>query len=198
MALRNAGHDSVVVEPGIQGAQHAHQRGLNPVICSTIEDADFKSHSINAAGLFDVLEHLDNDKGFLLNIKQLLVPEGRLYIFSPTFNFLWSALDDKAGHVRRYTCKSLKRLLESTGFAIEFQTYTFCFLPLPIFLCRSLPSRLGMGKRFTQEKVQSQHHSGGGLTSRLINRIFKWETNRLKGNKRISFGASCLVVAKSS
>jgi hypothetical protein len=40
-ALVEAGHPAVVVEPGAVGARNAQARGLAPVICSTLDDAEF-------------------------------------------------------------------------------------------------------------------------------------------------------------
>ena len=90
MAIKNAGFDAVVIEPGIQGAMNARNRGLSPVICSTLEDAGFKDHLIPAVGLFDLLEHIKDDISFLKTVKDLLIPGGRLYITVPAYSFLWS------------------------------------------------------------------------------------------------------------
>src|SRR5271170_4405432 len=65
LCLQKAGWQSVVVEPGSVGAINARKRGLENVICATLEDADFRAHSLPAAGLFDVLEHIDGDGQFL-------------------------------------------------------------------------------------------------------------------------------------
>jgi len=104
-AIKNAGLPTVVIEPGLQGAMNAHRKGLNPVICSSLEDAGFKTHLIPAVGLFDILEHIEDDIGFLTTIKTLLVPNGKLYITVPAYNFLRSVEDNYAGHYRRYTLK---------------------------------------------------------------------------------------------
>jgi len=97
-AIKNAGLPTVVIEPGLQGSMNAHRKGLNPVICSTLEDAGFKPHLIPAVGLFDILEHVEDNIGFLTTIKTLLIPNGRLYITVPAYNFLRSVEDDYAGH----------------------------------------------------------------------------------------------------
>src|SRR5580698_4932793 len=45
LGLESAGWESIVVEPGRMGAINARKRGLANVICATLEDADFRSHS---------------------------------------------------------------------------------------------------------------------------------------------------------
>ena len=55
-------------------------RGLTSVICSTLQDAGFKPGTVPAAGLFDVLEHIEDDVGFLKTLNEILVPKGRVFL----------------------------------------------------------------------------------------------------------------------
>lgn len=197
LTLKNAGLDTVVIEPGVQGAVNAHARGLRPVICSTLEDAGFKSHLIPAVGLFDILEHIEDNIGFLRTIKSLLVSNGRLYITVPAYNFLWSLEDDNAGHYRRYTNKSLTKMLESIGFMIDFKTYIFSILPLPILLFRAIPSRLGVRKHSEFDLTTKEHGQNHGLFAYLLSWMLDNELKVLRSKRAIAFGGSCLVVASS-
>src|SRR5262249_54522062 len=88
LGLKRRGFDTAVVEPGIEGARNARSRGLDPVICSTLEGAGFALRSIPAIGLFDVLEHIEYDTQFLIRIKSLLVKGGRLYLTVPAYQSL--------------------------------------------------------------------------------------------------------------
>ena len=65
LALQAAGHDTILLEPGSEGARNAYARGLRPVIRATFEASGFRPRSLAAAGMFDVLEHIDDDRGFL-------------------------------------------------------------------------------------------------------------------------------------
>ena len=195
LMIKNAGLDIVVIEPGLQGAMNAHARGLSPVICSTLEDAGFRPHLIPAIGLFDVLEHVKDNISYFRTLRTLLIPKGRLYITVPAYNFLWSAEDDHAGHYRRYTNSCLTKMLESDGFKINFKTYIFSVLPLPIFLFRSLPSRLGLKKRNEFERTQKEHGRNRGPFGHLLNWMLHNEIKLLRHKRTIAFGGSCLVVA---
>ena len=99
--LLDAGLDVVLVEPGPAGAMNAKKRGGAHVICSTTHTAQFKSGSIPAIGLFDVVEHIEDNIGFLKHLSELLVPGGMLYLSVPAYQFLWSLEDVKAGHFKR-------------------------------------------------------------------------------------------------
>ncbi len=45
---------------------------------------------IGAIGLFDVLEHIENEAGFLKQLREVLKTGGRLYLTVPAFRWLWS------------------------------------------------------------------------------------------------------------
>lgn len=191
-----AGFPTVLVEPGRTGAENARQRGLQNVICATTEDCGFPSGSLDAVGLFDVLEHIPDDLGFLRSLNCLMRPGGRFYLTVPAFQWLWSREDEHAGHHRRYTRKSLSRVLQTAGFDVEYVSYFFWFLPLPVLVLRSLPSRLGWCKGPTVQSAQREHSSRGGLTGRLVDRALAWELDRIHSRKFIPAGNSCLAVAR--
>lgn len=197
LGIKNAGLETVVVEPRLQGAMNAYARGLSPVICSTLEDAGLKPHSIPAIGLFDVLEHIEDDNDFLRFIETLLIPNGRLYLTVPAYNLLWSIEDDHAGHYRRYTTRTLTRMLESIGFKIDFKTYIFSVLPLPVLVFRTLPGKLGLRKHNRFERNRKEHGRKHGLYGHLLNWILDKELSALKNKRVIAFGGSCLLVARS-
>jgi len=194
--LKERGHEVVLVEPGSSGALNARHRGIDTVICATTETADFHNMTLPAVGLFDVIEHIKDDRRFLRHVYSLLKVDGRLYATVPAYPVLWSAEDEAAGHFRRYTLTELCGLLEKSGLRIEFATYIFKYLPLPIFLLRSLPYRLlGRKQRHSPNKVQRDHSTRNGVTRNSLNRVLRSELNSLRALRPLKFGASCLVVA---
>ena len=47
---------------------------------------------------------------------------GGIYIYVPAFNFLWTSLDEKVGHYRRYSRTDILTKLQSAGFQnIDFE-----------------------------------------------------------------------------
>jgi 2-polyprenyl-3-methyl-5-hydroxy-6-metoxy-1,4-benzoquinol methylase len=193
--LQSAGIETILVEPGEQGAANAKNRGLKNIICSSLEEAGIRDSTIASAGLFDVLEHIETDAEFLTKIKALLVPGGYLYLTVPAYNILWSNEDRDAGHFRRYTLTKLEKLLENCGFKIEYGTYFFSFLLLPIFLFRTIPSILGLNRQSSDVKKYTKEHSASRLQP-LLDKICAWEENQILRSKKIALGGSCLIVAK--
>ncbi|MGA2326260.1 MAG: class I SAM-dependent methyltransferase [Bryobacteraceae bacterium] len=198
LALREAGFDALAVEPGIGGARNAQKRGLDPVICATIEGAGFPEGSLPAVGLFDVVEHICDDAGFLRTIRRLLRPDGMLYVSVPAYQWLWSIEDVLAGHYRRYTLRGIAALLERSGYSTVFASYFFTVLPLPIFLLRSVPSRVGLRKAPSLELATAEHRPREGAAGRLMERVLDWEVRRIRRGRRIAAGGSCLVAARTA
>jgi SAM-dependent methyltransferase len=195
LGLNQRGFETVLVEPGLEGSRFARGRGLEPVICSTVEDAGFADASLPAVGVFDVIEHIEDDVGFLNTLARLIRRGGKLYVTVPAYGWLWSDEDRVAGHHRRYRLGALVRLLARCGFASEFASYIFWPLPPAIFVSRSLPARLGRHSETTVEKYQGEHNPqsrGRGLLQWALER----ELARLRRGHALPFGSSCLVAAR--
>ena len=198
MGLQRAGIPVALVEPGQQGVQNARRRGISLLVCASLEDAGFLPGSLPAVGLFDVLEHIQSDLSFLRSIHDLLAPGGRVYLSVPAFQALWSVDDDYAGHYRRYHQAGLRQVLSEAGFKVLYTTYMFFMLPLPIFLVRSLPSRLGLRKQNAWDQYQQEHSSHPGLTGHVLDLLLDWELRSIRAGHRIPTGGSCLVAAEKA
>lgn len=168
-----------LLEPGRAGAFNAKKRGVPLVIHSTFEEAGFIEHSLPFVGLFDVIEHIEDDRGFLRNIKNALTSHGRLVITVPAYVSLWSSEDEYAGHFRRYNQRSLSLCLSQSGFDVEYCTYFFSVLPLPIYFCRVIPSLFGIQKPITLEAEKKKHTAPTGTLGSLLQRIWDWEVSYL-------------------
>ena len=172
--LKDAGFEVVAVEPGVNGALAAQQRGIECVICAAIQDMGLGESTIPAAGLFDVLEHIEDDVGALTAIYRMLQPGGTIYLTVPAYQFLFSADDRAAGHFRRYSGRSLGQVLTQVGFTVEYQGYFFMFLPLPILIFRTLPSWL-KPDRVREASSVCEDHKTSALVGRLIAAALGWE-----------------------
>jgi SAM-dependent methyltransferase len=73
--------------------------------------------------LFDVLEHILDESGFLQALLFHLAPEGILVINVPAGQWAHSSYDVAAGHVRRYSIRTLRRAAGANGLAVERWTY---------------------------------------------------------------------------
>lgn len=197
--LAAEGIETVLIEPAEQGAHNAHKRGLTNVICATLEEAGFTPQSFGGAGLFDVIEHIEDDAAILSSAHRVLRPGGVLAVTVPAFEWLWSAQDDRAGHFRRYDSAQLRRVLEATGFDVQYTTYCFAALTAPVFILRSVRHRLlGRGTE-DQDLARSaaREHEAGGLQRKAVELLLAPEVGAVRAGRSIPFGLSILAVAKA-
>jgi len=122
-------------EPEGSARTVAAQHGYSTTF-TTIEEA--LSRQYDLIGLFDVIEHIEDDKTFLLSLHEALIPSGLLAITVPAGQFLWSEHDVAHQHFRRYNKHSLSNLLTNTGYEILTMSYWDTFLFLPAALMRLL------------------------------------------------------------
>ncbi len=110
-----------------------------------LEKSGFRVHrDLTFNGDFDyiyslnVLEHIEDDEDIAVSLVDSLKHGGRLLIFVPAFNTLFSDLDKKVGHFRRYRIDSLRSLFDETKVEIikarYFDTIGFLFALLFKFL----------------------------------------------------------------
>lgn len=194
-ALENAGIPTVLLEPGPEGARNAKLRGLDNVVCSTLERAGFAAGSFGAAGAFDVIEHVADDAALLRDIHRVLRPGGVLCVTVPAYAWLWSSEDELAGHHRRYTVGGLRSVLEASGFDVRFETYVFAPLTLPMFVMRSLPHRLHRRSEAEIEATASKQHVPSPVARRLMDALLAPELSRIRKGRSVPVGTSCLAVA---
>lgn len=198
-ALQSAGFSVALLEPG-PGAVNAVRRGVRNVIQATLADAGFRAHTLPAAGVFDVIEHVSDDHNFLCSIRENLAPGGRLYCTVPAYQALWSEEDNHAGHFRRYDRSSLISVMERAGFDVEFVTYFFSWLVSPVFVFRTLPTALRLKNRQrvgSLSAAQSEHHLPTSVSG-LIGRVHAWELDRIVAQRPVPFGTSLLCVARTN
>jgi SAM-dependent methyltransferase len=193
--LVDAGIRCMLLEPGIDGALAAHARGIDPVVCARLEDVGFPADSITAAGMFDVLEHIQDDAAALRLVHRLMRPGGHLFLTVPAYPALFSEDDRLAGHFRRYTLASLRQVLVGAGFGIRFGSYMFVPLPPLVFLLRTIPTRLGL-RRGADPERDAADHAPGGLAARIMDGVLDMEWRWLKAGHRAALGGSCLCVAR--
>jgi len=196
-ALSGAGFETVAIEPSRQGAMNARKRGLDHVVCGSLEAAGFAPRSAGGVGLFDVIEHIEDDAAFLRSLHPLLLPGGRLYLTVPAYQVLWSSDDPLAGHHRRYTRGTLARLCRAAGFEVEYATYLFWFLPLPILLFRSLPDRVRPRRALSAERTSAEHQTSR-LAQSLLDLALGPELAAIRRGRSVPFGGSCLLVARTA
>lgn len=90
-------------------------------------------YSFDYVLFFDVLEHMEDEKQALRNIHNLMKScrTRVLFLRVPALQFIYGTNDRAIGHYRRYSAKSLMKLLESCSFQVDLIRYqNFIAIPL--------------------------------------------------------------------
>ncbi|MCP4711794.1 MAG: class I SAM-dependent methyltransferase [Planctomycetes bacterium] len=83
--------------------------------------------------LFDIIEHIENVHLFLDDALYHVRPGGYVFVNVPALPSLISRYDTVAGHLRRYSQKSLRLILENVGLSIiDIKYWGGLLLPLAI------------------------------------------------------------------
>lgn len=117
--IRDAGLKVVCVEPDPAMLQGLKTLGFESH--SSLDDVPLES--VDYIYSLNVLEHIENDLEALRQLFSRLRPGGTFFLYVPAFNLLYSSMDKKIGHFRRYKKPKLVSLLRQAGFRIEKAQY---------------------------------------------------------------------------
>ena len=92
-------------------------------------------------GAFDVIEHIENDGAALASIATKLKPGGKFVMTVPAHQWMWTAHDTVNHHKRRYSKRSLKRLIAESPMKLDKIGY-FNSLLFPLAVAQRVASRL--------------------------------------------------------
>jgi SAM-dependent methyltransferase len=149
--------------------------------------------SYDFIGLFDVLEHIEDDEKALREVGQALKTGGKVLITIPAHRFLWSYIDEASNHQRRYSRKEILIKLERNGFIIKKATFYISLL-FPLFLAARIIDKLLPRKR--RPDVQNSFEL---KTIPLVNGLLLWMLRVEKWLIRhvnLPLGASLLILAE--
>jgi len=117
--LRRTGIDVVCVEPDAYLSDALAREGF-PVFRDLDQVPD---SSFEFIFTLNVLEHIEDDRATLCGLGAKLKKHGRLLVYVPAFEYLWTSLDDKVNHYRRYRLADLEKLARSAGLSVRESRY---------------------------------------------------------------------------
>ena len=113
------GFDPICLEPDPEQRAELQRRGLT-VAAGLSEVA---SESLDYIYSSNVLEHIEDDVATLRELRGKLRNGGRLLLYLPAFQSLFSSMDELVGHHRRYDKRMLADKLRAAGFTVEDTFY---------------------------------------------------------------------------
>jgi len=177
-------------EAQVAGLRHAARRlrraGLLQMDAANIPFRD----EFDVLGCFDVLEHIENDARVLEQCFLAVRAGGGIVLTVPQHPSLWSASDEYAGHVRRYTRRELVGKVAAAGFRPLLAT-SFVSLLFPA---------LALARR-RHRRLDADYDPGaelevGRVANLMLERALDLERLLIRLGARFPFGGSLLVVAE--
>src|SRR3990172_1374646 len=125
-AAQQAGFDVKGVELNEGCAAYGREKFHLDIYSKCIEDIGFSDKTFDIITLFDVLEHVPDMHGFLVEVRRILKNNGLLILQSPNFNSLMAELTKSkwhwltpTDHLYHFTPETMIRFLLSHGFAVK-------------------------------------------------------------------------------
>lgn len=170
--------------------EFCRRRGLQRVARAPIEKLPFAGGSFDLILATDVLEHLDDDRAGMAELRRVIAPQGRMLVTVPAYRWLWSQHDDEHHHFRRYSLRLLRRRLLATGWKPVAWSYFNSVLLPPIAAVRLL-GRL----RSARDRERPDLELTPPGLNRLLAQPMRLEAGLIGRGVRLPAGVSIGVVA---
>jgi SAM-dependent methyltransferase len=173
----------IEIDADLLPADSPHRR---QVFTQPLGDPCYRDLRFDLITALDVIEHIEDERQALREMRDMLCPAGRLVITVPALPMLWDYHDRLNRHYRRHSVASLRDALPD-GLRVLDLRYLYHALVFPKVVARTLNRGLS--------RKRAQH----GIPPAAIGWILKtaciWEY-RLLRRLRLPFGTSLLLVAE--
>ena len=178
------------MEGAPEALAHLVRRVGLTVVPGFLPSPDLSPESFDLVTSFDVLEHIEDDRAALHEIRQVLKPGGVLMVTVPAHPWMWSAHDEAGHHFRRYRPREIEKRVAGAGFSILFSS-PFQTLLFPLQVAERV-ARRWLGPPPEGEELR--------MPPRWVNRIgyqvFAFERHWIGRRRHAPIGSSQLVLAQ--
>jgi SAM-dependent methyltransferase len=147
--------------------------------------------SLDLVTAFDVLEHIEDDRGALAEIARVLRPGGALLATVPAYRWMWGPQDEISHHFRRYGRDELVAKIRASGLRPRRITH-FNTILLPAIAAIRLGRRLLPPRELRSDFELNRD----GIVNDLLARVFSFEA-RLLSRWDLPAGVSILALASA-
>src|SRR5947209_17142637 len=124
------------VELDPDAAAYAEARSLGEVKVGRVEELPWEDGRFDLITCLDVLEHVPDDRGAMVELRRVCKPGGWLLATVPAYPSLWSLHDKANHHYRRYSRRSLQEVAASAAWDLQRLTAFNSILLGPAALVR--------------------------------------------------------------
>lgn len=180
------------LEQSPQALAFLKQKANLTVVSGILPNSNLNKESFDLVTAFDVLEHIEDDRGALTEICSALKEDGYFLMTVPAHKSFWSDHDVIHHHFRRYNPRQLESLIKEHGFEIIYST-PFQTMLFPVFVL----------DRFLRNFFKFPHiDRPPQLPPRWLNwiayKIFSVEKLWTSNGLRSPIGSSHLVLARKN
>lgn len=189
--LQKMGYQNVyALDYSAEAIELCKKRGIEHAYQMDGHDPQFPENTFDLIIASDSLEHLEDDNKALRNWYKILKPGGKVFIYVPAYEFLWSEHDEVNFHYRRYTRSNLSAKVKATGFKILKAGYWNNLILLPTMVVRLL-SKLKPKRK--KEEMKSDLLQLFDPVNNVLTSWLKME-NSVNNVLHLPFGVSTYVI----
>lgn len=163
------------------------------IIQGDATNLQFKENKYDLVCAFDVIEHIENDKKAINELKRVCKPNGFIFLTVPAYQFLWSNHDVVNHHFRRYTKNNFIDLVKPDLSKLVKSSYFNSLLFIPITLFRLLSKII---KSKNNLKSDLENFNENSAVNKVFEKIFSLE-KKIISKLNLPFGVSYLLLFKN-
>lgn len=172
----------------LDAMRFARTRNVRAAVVSDAAVLPFADSSVDLALAFDVIEHVEDDRSMMAEVRRVLRPGGAVAIHVPAWPSLFSRHDELLQHKRRYTRGGLRTLVEKSGFALEYLGWASAAILPPAFLLRGI-------ERIRPSRAESADvYPAPAPINTLLRGVYRLET-AVAASVGLPFGLSLACIA---
>lgn len=184
------------VDPSSEAVRFCQARGLQDVHQAGLEDLPFADRVFDVVLACDVLEHVEDDLGALLELRRVTKQGGALVVTVPAYKWMWTEHDVALHHLRRYTNAQLLCRATKAGWAVQRSTY-FNSVLLPLAAAGRLGSRLLATAGWSRQGRTDLDRTPAVL-NQLMELPMRFEASVIRGGSRFPAGVSIGMICKNA
>ncbi len=181
------------LELNADAAAVARGRGLGEVEIGRLEELPWQTDSFDLITCLDVIEHVQDDRVALRELRRVSKPGGWLVATVPAYQALWSSHDTANHHYRRYGRTTVRSAVEDAGWSLRRMT-SFNSILFPAAAAVRLAQR---ARRQNGDEPEFDLHLGPEWLNRALERPLRLEASWLARGRTLPAGLSLLVVLQN-
>lgn len=186
--LQTRGYDACGTDISREAIEYGTSQGIKNLHSTNGIEVDFPDESFDLILAMDVVEHIKDDNLVIKELERLLKPNGHLIITVPAYQWMWGVQDEVSHHFRRYTMRSVIKLVKDhSSLLVLKKTYFNTFLFPAVALVRLV------SKWFNIKNRESDFDISDNFLNPIFYLIFNMEIKILKWIQ-YPFGVSILII----